>query len=129
MKNYFIYILCIIGFLSCNFEKKRDQALKKEYPLLYRDNSISGRVDSFFWNQLSSPRGALLIKLQNNLKFTAFINASSKETEKKLYDFLEKGDSIYKPEKKDSIYIYRNKLKYSFLLNTKERQDSIFHKR
>lgn len=125
----FLFLMGCVGFYTAFIaDDKCNETLYKEYPLLKREDSLSGRIDTFFWYQQSIPKGALFIKLKTGNKFEAFVSSSSEETKSSLYDFLEKDDFVTKPSGKDSIYVLKNKLRYSFLLPTQEYNDSVFHK-
>ena len=98
---------------------------------------MQGVIDSFFIFDMSVPKGALYIKLTDGTKLAAIRNSfpyyvfdDNELKDLSLENILSKGDSIYKPFGKDSIYIYKsNNYTYRYFLPTKEYSDSIFNRK
>jgi len=137
MKNYNSLFTVIISLLltSCMIPD-RNKELDKEYIRLSRDTTITGVADTFFWYQLSYPRGSFFITLTNGLKFRGTVSTIPYEMAKGedvnkyfLYPFLSKGDTVRKPAGKDSLYVFKNGKQYTFFLPTKEFNDSVFHRK
>lgn len=58
-----------------------------------------------------------LVELSNGVKFRFYTFTGNKRySPADLDEFLQKGDSIYKPAGSDSIYIYRYSKEYYFIL-------------
>lgn len=114
-------------------EQQKLDAINEEYPALAKDSAIMGIVSHYYAYTNSNPRGALLISLADGKKFTATVNAYPKEVvinpdninHYVLINFLQTGDSIYKPAGKDSLFVIKHGEKYSFDYVSKERIDSI----
>jgi|GEM_PF-6112291 len=119
--------IIISMFIYYGYNEIKSSSHNSEYPLLTRDTTLTGIVDTFFNDLYSSPRGALYIKLSDGFKFRTSINSYNNKIS--LYDFLYKGDSLCKPQGQDLLYIYKGGLKYIYDIPTQESYDSIFHKK
>jgi hypothetical protein len=137
-KNYekiISIILFLFLFINCTDQNRiKNKTLRKEYPYASRSDSIRGVIDSIFTFDMDVPKGGLYIKLKNGYKFVAIRNSSpyyiydDNELKKlSLENILMKGDSIFKPIYKDSLYVFKNNgFRYKYFLPTKEFSDSIF---
>lgn len=132
--NILLVLLIISGCKDS--DKIKNIKLNKEYPHVARDSTLLGIIDSMFVFDMSIPKGALYLNLTDGRKFVAIRNAYPRNffgadniSNFSLEDFLEKGDTIYKPAGRDSLYVLKNGLKYAYFLSTKEFSDSVFQRR
>lgn len=133
-----IFFIIVIFFIRTikNYQKDSsmipNEELEKQYIYLPKSIEVSNKVDSTFRIIVTNPRGGFNIRLENGLKFRAIASVIPKEkdisdrTKKNLYNFLERGDSIFKPKNKDYIIVYKNNREYTYFIPTKEFHDSIF---
>lgn len=115
---FFVFLQVLIN----NGMNNKETKISKEFPVIEKDSSISGIVLFAREPFNGIPQGSLLITLEDGSKFSAINNALPLEIEVNrnnitslfLYNFLERGDSIYKPAHKDSLYVFRKEEKYTF---------------
>ena len=129
----------MIVLISCvDFNKKKRverQMLIKEFPKIPRDSSFTNIVDTTFMSTLVH-RATLYIVLKDGRKFNTAAVCMPKDVFGRwevpsftLIDFLQKGDAIYKPKDKDSLYVLKYNLRFGYHLVTKEYSDSVFHRK
>lgn len=83
-------------------EKEIEEGL--EYPLIYDYNrGYIGLITQF--SRSKSRRETFLVELSNGQKFTIY-----------NFSFLQEGDSIYKPSRTDSLYIFTKEKEYQFYI-------------
>lgn len=141
MKYIYIVLIAIkIVFLSScidldKADRAKRQQLDKEFLRIPRDSSFIGIVDTSFTSVASTYRATLYISLKDGKKFATAAVAMPKDVYGRweipsyvLVDFLQKGDTIYKPRGKDSLFVLKNDLIFRYFLITKEFSDSVFHR-
>lgn len=113
----YLYILIIILSISCvDFNKKERMEIKRlieEFPHIPRDSTFKGVVDTTFMSTLM-PKDVF-----GRWEISSYA----------LIDFLQKGDTIYKPKDKDSLYVLKYNLRFGYHLITKEFSDSVHNMR
>lgn len=143
IKPIIVLLLIIINILALLYFFKRDESERKineqlhnEYLRIYRDSTIGGIVDTCFTYIHSNPKGTLYITLQNGIKLITVGNAYPRNYydyedhyKLSLSTFLNKGDSIYKPHGRDSLYVIKKDgERFEYFMTTKEYSDSVFHR-
>ena len=83
----------------------------KEYPVINKDVEINGLILSLY-----SKRGESFIILNDSVKKRLIYSENKEYNKSALCDFLHKGDSISKRVNSDSLFIYRDKRKFYFIL-------------
>lgn len=83
----------------------------KEFPSLQADDSISGVV-----KVSEEYQGVAYIETEGNDKFRIDYSVNYLNKPFYLHKFIQAGDSIYKPNNTDTIYIFRNEKEYYFFL-------------
>ncbi|MBF0762529.1 hypothetical protein IR148_15925 [Dysgonomonas mossii] len=109
--------------------------LIEEFPHIPRDSTFKGVVDTTFMSTLVY-RASLYIVLKDGEKFSTSATSMPKDVFGRweipsyaLIDFLQKGDTIYKPKDKDSLYVLKYNLRFGYHLITKEFSDSVHNMR
>lgn len=138
MKYLYISIIMILLISCVDFNKKERIEIKrliKEFPHIPRDSTFTGVVDATFMFTLVY-RASLYIVLKDGKKFSTSATSMPKDVFGRweipsyaLIDFLQRGDTIYKPKDKDSLYVLKYNLRFGYHLITKEYSDSVFHRR
>lgn len=138
MKYLYISIIMILLTSCVDFNKKERIEIKrliKEFPHIPRDSTFTGVVDTTFMSTLVY-RASLYIVLKDGKKFSTSATSMPKDVFGRweipsyaLIDFLQRGDTIYKPKDKDSLYVLKYNLRFGYHLITKEYSDSVFHRR
>jgi hypothetical protein len=124
---YFILTLLLVGlFISISLivytslatPYDEERKMHEEYPLLddiYEDSiAVSGVViqNQFYTRAYKSYH----ITLSNGKKFALWTARNYLYTPNTLVKFLQINDSVYKPIKTDSLYVYRDGKEYYFIL-------------
>lgn len=143
MKNKKVYLVLTLAILCFGTlmqiliyygGKSKNDKIRSEYPNVPIDSTVIGIIGYSREDFHSVPKGALLVQLENGIRFSAS-SYSNPVIDGKiqfniyLYSFLQRGDSICKPAHKDSLYVFRNDAKYVFYCASKERIDEILMNR
>lgn len=106
--------IVVLALVSLKARSKQISRLKTQYEevLLYKDyNGIIEDIRPLI------PRSYIsLVRLSNNQSIMLSWAENWNLCPKHLVQFLQEGDSIYKPSFSDSLFIYRYKKKYVFRL-------------
>lgn len=117
--KYIISILAllvgVIWFLWIPSESESQLEEQMIYPELDDiSKSICGAVFSI--RQSETRNGTHIIMLNKSQGFSiSGVTSNRNYKNYRLFEFLQTNDSIYKPAKTDSIYIWRNNKKYFFI--------------
>jgi hypothetical protein len=119
-KNIFLLtaIITIIALIIGYFYWKYSNAYLdwvdrdvKEYALVNTDQVINGRIISYY-----EKKGEPLVTLNNSSKIRFEYSVNKKYPKPNLFDFLNPGDSISKKMNSDSLFVFRSKGKFYFIL-------------
>lgn len=83
----------------------------EKYPLCDFQDELSGIVQKVRPN-----RGTIYFDLANSKQFSTVESYNYDYSPFAIDEFIETGDSIFKPKNSDTLYIYRNNDKYYFVL-------------
>ena len=97
--------------LMFTLQSKYITSLNREYKNIETQDEIDGVIHS-----MKSRKGGVYITLDNNVKVQ--FAPSCNYLYKKIFldDFLRKGDQIIKRKDSDTLYVFRNKQEYYFVL-------------
>lgn len=119
-KYWYINVIIIgIGFvffiISINRESERNEKIMKEYPLLADNEELKGIIKE----SIKVVKGdGLRLELKSGIKKSlGWASNRQYAPESELCDFVERGDSIFKPSKSKEVYVYRNSKEYYFVLS------------
>lgn len=114
-----VFMFCLYKFMYQKSINHKNEKIVQEYPIIDKDFSlnIAGVVLKKIFDNSSYSRGIYLIELSDSIKFALYGG-----TRNYLYNvndlsfFLQINDSINKSIQNDSIFVYRNKKEYYFIL-------------
>lgn len=109
-----IVIGAIIGvfiFIVLYIPHEIQTKLDSNYPHLKYNDEVFGKVEKTKVN-----RGTIYFKLKNNLRFNTYSSNNYNYSPFSIDDFIIYDDSIYKPKNSDSLFVFRNKKRYFFIL-------------
>ncbi|MFR9166165.1 MAG: hypothetical protein ACLVKO_08130 [Dysgonomonas sp.] len=127
-KFYFYLVLLffflIVFFISLNKtivdgnkDKEEYKVYKENYPTIDYDENIEGCVIRKQQSMNRYYHGVFLIDLSNGGKFSlGGITRNYLYEVPDIVDFITINDSVYKPQKSDSIFVYRNGEVFYFIL-------------
>lgn len=113
----------IYGFLDLRDSDKKDKLfakqLKEEFPSIDRNRNMA--IEGVIYNKelglKQYTKGAMYVTLNNGQKFSiGGSTGNDSYDESNIMDFIQKNDSILKKENDDVIIIYRDTMKYYFIL-------------
>lgn len=121
-KKYFVLIVLFIcvpiiilagclyvktAFKSFNYLHRKN----KEYTLIKSTEKVTGVIDSVY-----PDRGVSFIKFTDSTKICFDYGENKMYTKNWLCEFLQKGDSIVKYEKRDTLFVFRQDKKFYFII-------------
>ena len=130
-------MIVLISCIDLNKKEKIErERLISEFPDVPRDSTFTGIIDTTFTSPIIY-RSTLYVTLKDGRKFNTSASGMPRDVFGRweiapsfiFGEFLEKGDTIYKPKNKDSLYVLKNDLKFGYHLVTKEYSDSVFHRK
>ncbi len=104
--GFLIFGFVIIVLLGTLFQKKE----WKNYIRIASSSKIEGEVESI-WNN----RGTFMV-LKNGQKYDLPFSENNAYDPSFIGSFIKKGDFVFKNSYSDSLYIYRGKVKYYFII-------------
>ena len=104
----FIFIvICFILYIPHEIQTKLDS----NYPHLKYNDEVFGKVEKIKVN-----RGTIYFDLKNNLRFKTYSSNNFNYSPFSIDDFIIYDDSVYKPKNSDSLFVFRDKKRYFFIL-------------
>ena len=98
-----IIVILVVSFIFSNSINKLEDTFNRE---------LSGEL-----KELTNYKGDTWVKLHKDSASYVLINSYNYQLKQpQLYKFINVGDSIYKPVNTDSLFIFRNKEEYLFIL-------------
>jgi len=106
-----ITIVAVFSVISITKLDKESKKLDEQYPVLENYNTITGIVMHLF-----SEHGHIYITLTDSIKYLIAHSINYNYSPYFLDDFIIIGDSLVKHAGSDTLFVYRNKEEYYFLI-------------
>jgi len=119
-------LLSIIGIIAISLMFYMPKAIKSKldsnHPHIKYNDEFFGKVEKVFNN-----RGSIYFDLENNQNFCIFDTRNYDYSPFGIDDFVSYGDSISKQKHTDTIFVFKDKKKYFFIIykeiNEKKNKD------
>jgi hypothetical protein len=99
--------ICFIFYIPQGFKTKLDS----NHPHIKYNDEFFGKVEKVFNN-----RGSIYFDLENNQNFCIFKTRNYDYSPFGIDDFVLPGDSISKQKHTDTIFVFKDKKKYFFIV-------------
>ena len=107
-------IILLFGYFYVKISFKYLDYLDREnfkYTLVKSSNEVVGIIDSVY-----SSHGGTFVTLKDSLKIWFVASENKMYKKHMLFDFVNNNDSLFKRINNDTLFVYRDKKKYYFIL-------------
>lgn len=122
---FFLLIGAAIMFVTTTkIDNRKLEVLNNQYPFLLKEDSISGTI-----TYVNCFKQVTLLSFSENKSVTVDYAKNYDYKNSNLCCFLDVNDSVLKRKNSDTLYVYKNKVKYFFIIGKGigEKHDSEFY--